>query len=352
MKNLRSILATLVMVVIGLAVSAATAVTPYITIPGIMALSAFKHPKNVLTMAIQVELWESNIVGNLFKNNEFLNYCYIADEYVIGGKLVHIPQAGNPASVKRNRTSFPATVTLRQDVDVTYALDEFTTDPHDIPNADTIELSYDKISSVLQEDQANLNEIIANWMLFKWAQVGENRFLRTTGGSIDAHLPGATGSRKKFVVDELKRANKMMNKDGVPKVDRYALFSADMYDQLITDTQFTQYRDSIRDLNLPEGVITRLHGFWIMDRATVLVATNTDAPVIKTPDAGSATTDNDVVLCWQKQSVERAMGQTKAFEQKGNPTMFGDVYSFLQRMGGRVRRNDEKGVVLIIQDAA
>ena len=89
-------------------------------------------------MAIQKEIWTNYIMGNLFKNNEFLNYAYNADQYVLAGKVVHIPQAGAKPGTQRNRTQLPASVTQRTDVDITYAIDEFTSDPILIPNADKI----------------------------------------------------------------------------------------------------------------------------------------------------------------------------------------------------------------------
>jgi hypothetical protein len=301
----------------------------------------------VVAMAIQKEIWVDYIIGNLFKDNEFLNYCFNADMYVIDGSLVHIPQAGSASGVKRNRTNLPATITQRQDVDITYALDEFTTDPRLIVNADTHELSYDKIGSVLQEDLSALKELIAEWMLYKWAPSGTSRIVRTSGSNVAAHLPSATGNRKALLVKDLKNAQKIMNKDGVSKSDRFALLSSDMYAQLTDDTTFNTARDSVKEMNLPEGTVARLYGFTILERSTVLTYDAT--PAAKLPGAAGATTDNDCVLCWQKMSLEKAMGSTEAFENLNDPTFFGDVYSFLQRMGGRIRYADQKGVVAIVQ---
>jgi len=335
----------------GISIGIASGINPAVTTGGVMGLSLFMNSqKGVITMAIQKEIWVDYIIGNLFKDNEFLNYCFNADAFVINGTLVHIPQAGAASGVKRNRTNLPATITQRQDVDITYALDEFTTDPRLIISADTYELSYDKIASVLQEDLANLKELIANWMLYKWAPAGATRILRTTGSAVSAHLPSATGNRKKLMVADLKNAQKLMNKDGVPKADRYALLSSDMYAQLTDDTAFNTARDSVREMNLPEGTVARLYGFQILERSTVITYTNATTPAVKTPDAAGATTDNDCVLCWQKLSLEKAMGTTDFFENLKDPQFYGDVYSSLQRMGGRIRRNDEKGVVAIVQE--
>lgn len=349
MKTIKFLFGAIFIMMLGFAASFASGITPFITVPCLYALSAIPRPVGVLAMAITPEIWQKNVKDHIFKDNEFLNYCNIADEYVLNGTIVHIPQAGAPSGVKRNRKNLPATVTLRQDVDITYALDEFTTDPRIITNAEEIENSYDKVASVTQNDVANLKENIADWMLYKWAPAALARILRTSGGSVAAHMPGATGNRKAFIGNDLKGARKLFNKDGVPREDRYALMSSDQYDQLTTDASYTSTRDALRDMNLPEGVIGRLYGFWIMERATVLTANNDSTPVVKEPDASTGAADNDVIICWQKQSVERAMGDTKAFENKDDATMFGSVYSFLQRMGGRICRNDNKGVCLIIQ---
>ena len=55
-------------------------------------------------------------------------------------------------------------------------------------------------------------------------------------------------------------------------------------------------------------------------------------------------------LFWQKSMVRRALGETKMFENTGDPTYYGDVYSFLNRMGGRRSRGDAKGVLGLIQE--
>ena len=48
--------------------------------------------------------------------------------------------------------------------------------------------------------------------------------------------------------------------------------------------------------------------------------------------------------------MSRALGETKMFENTGDPTYYGDIYSFLNRMGGRKSRGDAKGVLGLIQE--
>ena len=46
------------------------------------------------------------------------------------------------------------------------------------------------------------------------------------------------------------------------------------------------------------------------------------------------------------------MGDIKFFERVGDPTYYGDIYSVSVRMGARIRREDAKGIVAIVQAAA
>lgn len=291
-------------------------------------------------------------MGNLFKNNEFLLRSINASQYVLAGKVVHIPQAGAAPAVVMNRSSLPASVTTRTDTDITYALNEFTTDPIRIANADTIELSYDKRDSVLSESQAALRQVVADNVLVSWAPAAAARIIRTTGTAAAAHLSGATGNRKAFLYKDLKKAQLTMDKQNVPMEDRYSLMSADMIDQLTTDLSVTQYRDFSTAYDAKTGVLGELCGFKIMKRSSVLSYTDDTTPVVKAYGAAGDEDDNDAVLCWQINAVERAIGEIKFFERLGDPTYYSDLYSFLMRMGSRKRRTDEAGLVAIVQAAS
>ena len=304
-------------------------------------------------MAIQKEIWTQYIQESLFKDNDFLNYAFNANQYVLEGKVVHIPNAGSTPSVVKNRTTLPATVTQRTDIDVTYSIDEFTSDPVLIPNADTVELSYDKMSSVLSETTGAIKTLVAEWMLYNWRAENASSIVRTTGGSgalsVPAHMPGATGTRKKLSLADIKAARLVLNKQNVPKEDRYMLLDSDMYDQLMDELNITTYREASMYMDLPKGVIGKIYGFNMMERSYVLTSNNAGTPVIQLPGTASTAADNGVVLAWHLNTVERALGTIDFFEHLNDPTFYGDIYSALVRMGGRKRRTDQKGIVAIIQ---
>ena len=303
-------------------------------------------------MAIQREIWQDHIEGNLFKNNEFLLASTDAGQYILHGKVVHIPQAGITPNISKNRSSLPGTIVQRTDTDITYALDEYTSDPMLIPYAETLELSYDKRESVLSEHQASLRQTIADNILVTWSPSASASLLRTSGATVATHLDSTTGNRKKFTVADLKQAQLTLNKQNIPMEGRFALISADMFQQLTDDMSVTQYRDFSEAYNVKEGALGRLFGFNILMRSSVLTYTNDTVPVVNTFGATVNATDNDAVLCWQRDALERAVGDIKFFERPDDPTYYGSVYSMSVRMGGRIRRTDAKGVLSIIQAAA
>jgi len=266
-------------------------------------------------MAIQREIWEDHIEGNLFKNNEFLLASTDAGQYVLQGKVVHIPQAGATPSVTRNRSSLPATVLQRTDMDITYTLDQYTTDPILIPEAEMYELSYSKRESVLGEHESSLRESVAENILVDWSPSVAGNIIRTTGTSIPSYVAGTTGNRKKFGTQDLKNAQLILNRQNVPLEGRYALISADMFQQLTDDMSLTQYRDFSANYDVKDGVLGRLFGFNIMMRSSVVTYTNDSTPVVNPYGTAAAVTDNDAALCWQMSSVERALGEVRFFER-------------------------------------
>lgn len=303
---------------------------------------------------VNKEIWTNLIVENLFKNNQFLQYAVNADGYVMNGGIVHIPKAGTKPGSQKNRQTLPAPVTRRTDIDILYALNEFTTDPTLIENADKVELSYDKMMSVIGDHLAKLNEDVAEDMIYNWLrsvggqEVTNAQVVRTTGNGAAAYLDGATGNRKLYTEEDFRSAKTRMNKASIPKQGRYALLDSDALQQLEDDLK-TNYDLAYAREVIGNGVDGKpLHGFTILERASAGRYNNAGTPLPILPGTEGAATDNAAAICWQQNSVERAVGTVDFFERLDDPTYYGDLYSGLLRAGGRIRRSE--GVVAIVQD--
>lgn len=323
---------------------------PVGAVAGTLALASIVKPtqSGVLNDVI-VETWRPYIVERFWKDNTFLRFVTDASDSVLQGRIVHIPQPGAKPTVVKNRSSFPAAAARRTDTDIVYALDEYTTDPTHIPNIDAIHLSYSKQDSVLGDHMQVLNELVADDLLIKWASSANVPIIRTTGAAV-APITGQTGNRKGFGHTDLKKLMIKFNADGVPKNDRYIIIDDNMFEFFYDSLSDTQSKDFSRYMDAENGVIGKLHSFNIMTRASVIASTNADA--IKALGAALAATDHLASFAWQKQCLEFAMGDVKLFEDKNNPQYYGDIYSTLVMAGGRCKRADGKGVVVLRQDNA
>lgn len=265
-------------------------------------------------MAVQKEIWLAAIVSGLFAENSFMAKAFNADEYVNAGKTVHIPQAGKPSGVQKNRKELPATVKQRNDTDLTFVLDEYTTDPIHIPHADTVELSYDKRESVLRQDKLALLDEVAKAMIASW---WPNTNVQQLKG---------TSMTKADVLALMEQ----FNAADIPQEGRYLLVDAKMHAQLLQSLTESESMAFLACADAQKGILGKLYSFNVMMRSTV------------NPTGGIG------ALAWHEQSVCRALGEVQVFDRAGDPTYYGDIYSFLVRCGGRKMRADEAGVVALV----
>lgn len=309
----------------------------------LVAFSKIPMPSGASFMAITVEIWKNDIVENLFKDNEFLKRAVNADQYVLQGKVVHIPVAGTPSTVTKNLGSFPAVAVKRTDTDITYSLDTFYTTPRHIENIENYELSYDKRQSAVGEDEAAVIESAADAMMYNWAPLVGKTVL-TQGASQSATITGGTAAVKKFTKASVNDIKKLMDKANVSKQGRVFLLTTEHYNDLLADFTDNEKTNFHNLADMKEGIIGRYLGFDFYSRSTVARYRGADGAYVAVDEqaagfaASDQTSDRAASLAWQERGVERALGSVDMFTDDGNPLYYGDVFSMTVRSGGRIRR--------------
>lgn len=299
-------------------------------------------------MGLQTEIWLAEIIEGLFANNSFAARSVDHSQFT-NNKKVHVPNAGSSPAVVKNRSVFPATIGTRGDYDLEYEIDEYTTDPLRIPHADTVELSYDKRTSVMSTSKSALQDRVYADLVYRWIPTTPTT-VKTMGSNVPSHIPNATGNRKAFDKATVKAIKKQLDQQDIPSEGRYVLVDSDMYNQLLDSLTDTEANNVIAGANPEEGTIGKYMGFSFYMRSKVAKATT--AGVLKSWDATGAATDSAAGIAWHDKTVSRAVGQQELFESEKDPSYYGDILSFLVRAGGSPMRYDKKGVVLIYQDAA
>lgn len=298
-------------------------------------------------MSLHKEIWIEDIQENFYPDDSFAAKS-VDDSAYVSNKKVHIPNAGAPSKVQKNRASLPAAISTRTDKDLEYEIDEFTTDPIRLTNVEMVELSYDKRASILRNDKAELQRVCHMALLRRWVEEVKT-VIRTTGEGAKAHTSdAATGDRRKITADDILKMMHTFNTQDIPKEKRYILLDSVMYAQLLGSLSEADKINFFASANAQEGTLGKLYGFSIMERSSVLKAQANGTTLLE-EDAEGQANEVAVGVAWQADCVSRAKGEVKMFDNTDDPTYYGDIYSFLLRAGGSRRRHDGKGVALIAQ---
>lgn len=316
-------------------------------------------PENSISK-IPVQVFSDYIIEKLRRTNPFLKFAVSEDKFVLGGSVVHIPQAGASPAVVKNRKQFPATAVRREDSFVTYPLNVFSTDPTHITWHESNEVSYDKQDSVLGDHVVTLAEAVGDDMIYSWLQgykggktletIPSTNVFFTTGDSRDVFEEGQTGKRKKLTCKDIQNLAAKFNKMSVGKEGRYLMLESNMYQELIESLSENIAAAVQGAADLANGIVGKYCGFNIIDRSVVCNFTSAGVPIAP----GEALQADSCVggIAWQKDCVAVAMGDTKPFQNIDDPMYYGNIFSALVKTGGRCRRGDWKGIAAIVEGVA
>lgn len=303
------------------------------------------------------ETWLPVVEQNLWENNYEILKSLATDDSsnVIRQGLyrkVYIPNAGTPAAVTVNGTSYPAAKSRRTDVVVDYNVDKFETLPQVVDRDDVLSVSYDKINSIVQDHVGALGEHMLYTSFGNWFPgVAAANSISTSGANVPGEATGATGNRKAFTVADVINAKKKLDKQKIKQTGRIMILPASLANQLLSDLtangnlNFTFNETDAGLMKLSQN----LFGFEIYMFSTVLNATS--AGVLRPIGDAGATTDNEIGLAYQKEALSVAKDSVHFFINEGDATEYGDIMSAQAFMGSAIRRTDKKGIVSIVAAA-
>lgn len=309
-------------------------------------------------MALQKELWISDIEKNLYASNEFMTLVGKSDDAYVSNKTVHLPQSGSKPTVVKDRGVVPAAINQRTDAEVTYSMSSYSTNPILIKDYDDVSfLSYDKRMDVLGDHLKTLSDTIADHTLYAWGATLSANIVRTTGSASSGSLPHstATSTRKLVTLADLTNGIKKLKAQNLGAGRIFMICPEVMYwNDLLSITEITKNLDFGGKAVLPDGSLPSVLGMNIITRTDVLVYDNTGTPVRKTlSDNGevssAGTADNNAILLVHESYVRKAKGAIKVYDSLDRPEYYGSIFSAEVIHGATKSRTNEEGVVAIVQ---
>lgn len=314
-------------------------------------------------MALEKQIWLSDIEKNLYANDQFMQLVGKDDSSSSideKNKTIHIPQSGNKPNVVKNRGSVPAAISQRTDTEVTYDASSYSTDPILIKDYDDVAfLSYDKRMDVLGDHIKTLGNTIANVTLYNWGSTLSTNIVRTSGGNSTGSLVHSTasGNRKLTTLADLTAGRKILDGQNLGAGRIFMLCPTNMYwNDLLAITEFTKALDFGGKAVLPDGSLPNVLGMSVLTRSSILAYDNTGTPVRKTlTDNGTvsspASSDNNAIMLVHESYVRKALGKIKIFDSTDRPEYYGSIFSAELFHGAAKSRTNEEGIVTIVQSA-
>lgn len=303
-------------------------------------------------MALQREIWATDIQENLFPANDFINRSKDHSAF-INYLTVHLPQSGANPAIFKNNTSLPININQRTDTDFTYSLNNYKGEPILITNLEEMQNSYDKRSSVLGNVIRNMNYAIGNQTLYAWAPSGASRIVRTSGSAVGTALaPSATGTRNAVTLADIAALKAKLDNDNVPAEGRILIMPADMYNNQLLAISNIQAFYAYNLPTLQNGKVPTLFGFEVMVRPSVVVY-DTSAVIKTINDIGvpssPATTDNLACIAYHPDFVSKAMGDINVYAQENMPQYYGSILSIEVQHGASPLRSTNVGIAALVQ---
>lgn len=305
-------------------------------------------------MSVFNEIFRSDVEKQLFKSNSFLSKLKNYSEFR-QGKVIHIPNYVTNATILKNPTqnnSFTATETT--EINITWNLNNYSIAPFLVSDFDELVTNYPKYQVVTEHVIAQLAEYVETDLLVKLASdVSASRKVFTSGDLGAGNSPSGTDAKKKISPSDFITLKKLMDKDNIPQNDRYAIVSAQLYSELLSDTAIQKAMDFGQGAPLPEGVVAKLAGISIISRSDVVV-TNATGTTVNAVGVVPGATDADAILAFSSSMTGYGMGSINVYTDMGNVYKQGNLVSCrTELVAGNLRSSaqggDGKGLYLIVQ---
>lgn len=272
-------------------------------------------------MALPKEIWIRALMEGFYPDANFLNYVTSYDEHVDNNKI-HMAEAGIDPEVLVDNNTYPIEVTQRDDKPLEFELSKFETKNTLIRRPDAVELSYDKLNSVLRQHRSSLRTKVGEKAAHAYAPQENGEFtpvIETTG------TDNGDGYKRLTLADILRLKSKYDDMD-IPKEQRFLVLHPNhVADLILSDTKlFKNVTDMVN------GKPNTFAGFRMLEY-TRNPRYNKDTKVKVDFAAEAADTDTFCSFSFCSEEVMKADGNIKMYIKRDDPEERATIVGFDKR---------------------
>ena len=301
------------------------------------------------------KIFVNELAKKIFAKNDFLKLSKDWSKYVQGNQVIW-QQSGNIPQAVINNATQAITAGRRNDTPRQFSVDEYQTQATRLDWSEELLVNYDKRADILEQHLMQIAEDIAMRILANWCLGAKT--VRTTGASRATSLAGATLTRKGVIYKDIVKARKLLVDDEISldagKLNMLVPSALEQDIMNLTEFQSRDYSSQNADSSVISGKIGTIAGFNVFVRSSALVTSAAGVAQLRKVDdtfvpRTVAATDNQGIVMWHSDYVVRAAPKNQKvsiIDQHG-----GTEFSVTALAGGASVYNDNKGVVMLIEEA-
>lgn len=293
-----------------------------------------------LNSGLNKEVWLAELMEGFYADDSFLSELRDLSAFV-ENDIINLAEAGVDPDVIINNTTYPIDIADRNDAPIAIEIDRFDTENTQILKADQVELSYDKLSSVMTGHR--------NALRMKIMEKGVHAIAPASNGTYTPLLT-ATGADngsglKRLTWSDVRKLQTKFDQAEIPAEGRIIIFSSQHLEDLEVEDldRFNKMMD--------KGVVCGFKIYTVANKRLPKYNKSTGAKVAFGA-AAAPLTDSTATIAFHKAEVARAMGSEDMFHSKAesDPIYRRDVIGFAKRAIVIPIRN--KGIAAIYSPAA
>lgn len=307
---------------------------------------------------IRPTLYSSEPQKLIFPDNSFYKKSIGESGVADTTERVEKPVQAKISKAKAGKpNSLPLSVETSTDSTKYYNTELIYCQPLLVDSQSELLVNYNKRQSKQMQQADEINTKVAAYAIQHWCPTRNENILKTSGTARKSNVAGFTTNRKAVSKEDLMAVLNLSMRMGLSGLggNWYGMVTPDFYTDLLQIPDFTDYYKTGNESKLKEGIVGRILGIDIFYRTTeeghAGVLYNGSVPL-----SGDAAV-NDSLLCgsifWNDKMVCRAEGRLRTVVNENAPGYLGGtILESFTRFGADIVRDDQKGVIVLLEDKA
>lgn len=308
---------------------------------------------------IRTTLYSKELQKQIFPDNSFYKKSVAETGVADTTETVEKPVQTSIGKAKEGKPkSLPLEIEVSTDTKKTYNTTLIYCKPLLIDSQSELLTNYSKRQTKQEQQAGEINNKVAAYAAYHWSPTKKTNILKTTGDARLSNVVGLSSNRKSMTKDDLLKIQNLMMRMNVSGVGGSwsGMVTPDQYTDLLNIPEFVDYYKTGFTSKLEKGIVGIILGIEIFVRATDEGHAGILYKADGTPLHGDSEIKDELLtggLFWNDKMVCRAEGMVRTVVNENAPGYLGGtIIESFTRFGADIIRDDQKGVIALLEDKA